>query len=171
MIPPGTWPAWMMKQTSHKACSTWENALAALHQFLHFGCLQELVPLQTDLASNVKGKLNSVTGQVQVKDGCLLKNISANKSLEWLWRGQNGYACTAVLSCQFLPCHGEWGLRFAPTGRGGVYPEHPALYDKTNHAAHSSIQSQHRQPSQSVSCLSHPVSHHFSLPGYLNWRD
>lgn len=35
----------------------------------HFGCWQELVPLQTDLTSNVKGKLNLVTGQAQVKDG------------------------------------------------------------------------------------------------------
>lgn len=49
----------------------------------------------------------------------LLKNASANKSLEWLWRGQKGHACTAVLSCNFLLCHGEWGLRFAPTCSGG----------------------------------------------------
>lgn len=66
------------------------------------------------------------------------------------------------------PAMGNEGSDLLPLAAGGVYPEHPALYDKTNHAAHSSIQSQHRQPSQSVSCLSHPVSHHFSLPGYLN---
>lgn len=49
----------------------------------------------------------------------LLKNASDNESLEWLRRGQKGHACTAVLYCQFLLCHGEWALRFAPTCWGG----------------------------------------------------
>lgn len=94
----------------------------------------------------------------------LLKNASDNESLEWLWRGQKGHACP-LLPVPALP----WGMRaqICPHLLRGIYPEHPALCDKTNHAAHSSTQSQHQQPSQSVSCLSHSVSCHCSLPAIL----